>query len=41
MIRYTAAGECTRAAELGRNVAQVLLERGARQILDAVYDLPA
>lgn len=41
MIRYTAAGHSAKAAELGRNVAQVLLERGARQILDAVYDLPA
>ena len=30
MIRYTATGECTRPAELGRNVAQVLLKRGAR-----------
>ena len=41
MIRYTAAGDCTKAAELGRNVAQVLLERGARQILEVVYDMPA
>jgi hypothetical protein len=39
MIRYTATGECTRPAELGRNVAQVLLKRGAREILDAVYGL--
>jgi hydroxymethylbilane synthase len=38
MIRYTATGECTKPAELGRNVAQVLLKRGARAILDAVYD---
>jgi len=37
MIRYTAAGDCTKPAELGRNVASVLLERGARAILDAVY----
>ncbi len=36
MIRYTATGECTRPAELGRNVAQVLLKRGARAILDSV-----
>jgi hydroxymethylbilane synthase len=33
MIRYTATGECTRPAELGRNVAQVLLKRGARALL--------
>ena len=31
------AGEFTKPAELGRNVARVLLERGARGILDAVY----
>ncbi len=37
MIRYTATGEFTRPAELGRSVARVLLERGAREILDAVY----
>jgi hydroxymethylbilane synthase len=37
MIRYTATGECSRPAELGRNVAQVLLNRGARAILDEVY----
>ncbi len=37
MIRYTATGEFTKPAELGRNVARVLLERGAREILDAVY----
>ena len=37
MIRYTATGECTRPAELGRNVADVLLKRGARGVLDAVY----
>jgi hydroxymethylbilane synthase len=37
MIRYTATGECSRPAELGRNVAQVLLHRGARAILDEVY----
>src|SRR3954451_17662148 len=41
MIRYTAAGDCTKPGELGRNVAQVLLERGARHVLDAVYDQPA
>jgi hydroxymethylbilane synthase len=33
MIRYTATGECTKPAELGRNVAQVLLKRGARALL--------
>ncbi|HWE50709.1 MAG TPA: hydroxymethylbilane synthase [Bryobacteraceae bacterium] len=33
MIRYTATGECTRPAELGRNVAEVLLKRGARALL--------
>lgn len=38
MIRYTATGECTRPAELGRNVAQVLLKRGAQTILDIVYE---
>jgi hydroxymethylbilane synthase len=36
MIRYTATGECSRPTELGRNVAQVLLHRGARAILDDV-----
>jgi hydroxymethylbilane synthase len=40
MIRYTATGECTRPAELGRNVAQVLLKRGAQAILDIVYEDP-
>jgi hydroxymethylbilane synthase len=35
MIRFTATGECTRPAELGRKVAQVLLDRGARDILDS------
>jgi hydroxymethylbilane synthase len=40
MIRYTATGECTKPAELGRNVAQVLLKRGARAILDVVYQDP-
>jgi hydroxymethylbilane synthase len=39
MIRYTATGDCTKPAELGRNVAQVLLKRGAREILDSVYAL--
>jgi len=33
MVRYTATGECTRPSELGRNVAQVLLRRGAGEIL--------
>jgi len=37
MIRYTATGEYTKPAELGRNVAEVLLKRGARAILDEVY----
>ncbi|MEP6716112.1 MAG: hydroxymethylbilane synthase [Terriglobia bacterium] len=37
MIRYTATGECTRPAELGRSVAEVLLKRGAGPILDDVY----
>jgi hydroxymethylbilane synthase len=41
MIRYTATGECTRPAELGRNVAQVLLKRGAQTILDIVYEAEA
>jgi hydroxymethylbilane synthase len=36
MIRYTATGDCTQASQLGRNVAQVLLERGAGEILEAV-----
>jgi hypothetical protein len=35
MIRFTATGECTRPAELGRKVAQVLLDRGARAILES------
>jgi hypothetical protein len=33
MVRYTATGECTRPAELGRNVAQVLLSRGGQALL--------
>jgi hydroxymethylbilane synthase len=37
MIRYTATGECTKPGELGRNVAQVLLKRGAGEILSEVY----
>lgn len=37
MVRYTATGECTRPQELGRNVAQVLLKRGAQQILEDIY----
>jgi hydroxymethylbilane synthase len=36
MIRYTATGECTKPGELGRSVAKVLLDRGAREILDAI-----
>jgi len=36
-VRYTATGECTRPAELGRNVAKVLLGRGAQAILESVY----
>jgi hydroxymethylbilane synthase len=38
MIRYTATGECTKPVELGRNVAQVLLNRGAQAVLDLVYE---
>jgi hydroxymethylbilane synthase len=34
MIRYTATGECTKPSELGRAVANVLLERGAKEILE-------
>lgn len=34
MIRYTATGEYTKPVELGRNVAQVLLKRGAQALLD-------
>ena len=37
MIRYTATGECTKPAELGRAVAKVLLDRGAREILSASH----
>jgi hydroxymethylbilane synthase len=37
MIRYTATGECTKPTELGRSVAQVLLKRGAGEILSQVY----
>ncbi len=33
MVRYTATGECTRPSELGRSVAQVLLGRGAGELL--------
>ncbi len=36
MIRYTATGDCTQAVELGKSVAQVLLDRGAARILAAV-----
>jgi hydroxymethylbilane synthase len=38
MIRYTATGECTKPTELGRCVAQVLLKRGADEILKQVYN---
>lgn len=38
MIRYTATGECTKPAELGRAVANVLLDRGAQAVLDLVYN---
>jgi hydroxymethylbilane synthase len=38
MIRYTATGDYMKPAELGRNVAQVLLKRGAQAILDIVYE---
>jgi hydroxymethylbilane synthase len=37
MIRYTATGEFTKPVELGKSVARVLLDRGARNILDSVY----
>ena len=37
MIRYTATGDFLKPAELGRNVAQVLLKRGAGAILEEVY----
>lgn len=37
MIRYTASGDYRKPAELGRSVARVLLERGGREILEAVY----
>ena len=40
MIRYTATGEFTKPAELGRSVARVLLERGAREILDLHPPVP-
>ena len=40
MIRYTATGDCTKPLELGRNVAAVLLERGAQAVLDTVYASP-
>ena len=33
MVRYTATGDYTKPSELGRNVAQVLLQRGARELL--------
>lgn len=34
MIRYTAAGEFAKPTELGRNVARVLLQRGAQELLE-------
>ncbi len=34
MVRYTATGDCTKPAELGRTIARVLLERGARELLN-------
>lgn len=34
MIRFTGAGDCTKPAELGRNVARTLLDRGASDILN-------
>ena len=37
MIRYTATGDFLKPTELGRNVAQVLLKRGAGGILEEVY----
>ena len=40
MIRYTATGDCTKPAELGRSVADVLLQRGARAMLDTIYASP-
>lgn len=39
MIRYTATGEFTKPVELGKSVARVLLDRGARNILDSIYAL--
>ena len=33
MIRFTAAGDCTKPQELGRSVAKVLLQRGAARLL--------
>ncbi|HKD09374.1 MAG TPA: hydroxymethylbilane synthase [Bryobacteraceae bacterium] len=41
MIRYTATGDFMKPAELGRNVANVLLKRGAGAILDEVYGEPS
>ena len=41
MIRYTATGDFMKPAELGRNVANVLLKRGAGAILDEVYGQPS
>lgn len=38
MIRYTAAGDCMKPVELGKNVAAVLLQRGAGAILESVYN---
>jgi hydroxymethylbilane synthase len=40
LIRNTAEGEAARPTQLGRQVAQTLLDRGARRILDDVYSTP-
>lgn len=37
MIRYTATGDFMRPTELGRNVARILLDRGAGAILEQVH----
>lgn len=36
MIRYTAGGDATKPNELGKNVAEVLLKRGAQAILEQI-----
>jgi hydroxymethylbilane synthase len=41
MIRYTATGDYMKPGELGRNVAQVLLKRGAQGLLDLEEPTPA